>query len=195
MRAKTILLAVIFSAALGFSTLASAAPITVTVTPASPTTTARVTRNGVVSDCLAAKPFPGTIAGTFGYAVSSAWVNPSSQPACVAFTLTTSAVCSTEVFGTAYLGSFNPASLATNYLGDAGASSASTTFQAFVPGNASVVFALMYTTSTPADTCTMSIVAQPLIAEPTPVLDPRLLSLLGLLVAAAGWVWLRRAHR
>src|SRR5258708_17305598 len=194
MQAKTSPLALIFSTAIGFPTAASAASTTVTVTLASPTMTARVVRNGVASDCSAAKAFPGTITSTVGYAVSSALANTSSQPVCTLFTLTTSASCGTNVFATAYVGSFNPANLAANYLGDAGGSSATSSFAAIVPANGSVVIALSYTTPTPTEDCTMSISTQPVLPPTVPALDLRLLSLLGLLLAAMSCIRLQRAH-
>ena len=195
MQAKAILLALILSTAVGFPIAASAASTTVTVTLASPTMTARVSRNGIPSDCSAAKAFPGTIATTVGYAVSPALTNASSQPVCTLFTLTTSASCAVNVFATAYLGSFNPANLAANYLGDPGASSAVSSFTAIVPANASVVFALSYTTTSPTEDCTMSITTQPVLPPTVPALDLRLLGLLGLMLAAMSCIRLHRSQR
>ena len=196
MQAKAAFLALIFSAAIGFPTAASAATTSVTVTTTSPTMTGRVNRNGIASDCSAAKAFPGTIVTTVGYAVSPALTNTSSQPVCTVFTLTTSAACGTSVFAAAYLGSFNPANLATNYLGDAGASSAASSFSAVVPANGSVVFALSYVTSAPSQDCTMSISADPVLPPaPAPALDLRLLGLLGLLLAAMSCIRLQRSQR
>src|SRR5262249_17067722 len=56
--------------------------------------------------------------------------------------ITTTAACSpttNPIIPVAYLGSFNPSNLCTNYLGDPGGSSTTTSFQVNVPANGTLV--------------------------------------------------------
>jgi hypothetical protein len=196
MQVRTSLFAFAFSILVGclYALPAQAATTSVTLTPASPTLTARVDRNGVPSNCFATKAFPGTIAGTFPYALSGPLTNPLDFPACYTITLTTSDTCGTEIFGTAYLGSFNPADLTANYLGDGGQSSATTSFSVVIPAHASVVIAAAYTIQNPADTCTLSVDAELYVPVPAPVLNPNIIVLLGLCLVALGGLALRRSR-
>jgi Subtilase family/PKD-like domain len=84
--------------------------------------TNRVTRNGVASACGAAKTFPGTNTATTPQFDSYVFQNCSAQPRCVTVTLTQTSGTNSTLFSSAYLGSFTPATVATNYLADAGSS-------------------------------------------------------------------------
>lgn len=80
----------------------------------------RVFRNGVASTCAAQKPFPGTLPGLFHFD-SFTFTNSDTVPLCVNADFT--ANCN-QTFVVAYLNSFNPANIATNYLADPGLSTA-----------------------------------------------------------------------
>ncbi len=77
-------------------------------------------RNGVASTCGTAKAFPGTVAGTYNYN-SYTYTNNTAGTQCVTVTLTGNAT-NCNVQSAAYLGSFNPADIAQNYIGDSGVS-------------------------------------------------------------------------
>jgi len=101
------------------------------------TQTGRITRNGVASTCAAQKPFPGLNDSLVRHFDQYSFTNTDSSTACVTFTLNNT--CGSNVFGVTYLGSYNPATLATNYLGDPGASGNGTSWSVNVPGGATVI--------------------------------------------------------
>jgi len=88
----------------------------------------RLTRDGLTSTCVGPKPCPGPFStGTRSYDAYS-FTNPGGT-SCVTFSLTSG--CGTNIFGSAYLGPFNPANLCQNYLADQGSSSAGTGVASF----------------------------------------------------------------
>ena len=99
--------------------------------------TNRVARLNNPSFCGATKAFPGTSPGSFAFDRYSFTNN--GPPACVTFTIDTTCTMSQEIFAVAYLGSFNPANIAANYLGDIAFSPpAGHSFSVDVPANSTV---------------------------------------------------------
>jgi hypothetical protein len=121
------------------------APTTVTgsITAGDLTQTGRMGRNAVASSCCPfTKPCPGALAGdstAHHYDIYSFTNGPAA--ACVTITTTTTCVSSpNQIITVAYLGSFNPANLCTNYLGDPGGSPAPTnSFDVTVPANGTLL--------------------------------------------------------
>jgi len=104
---------------------ASAVPIPVSgsgvINPATSITT-RIYRDAAPSGC-GGKAFPGTVAGTFGYAVEGPF-GPATQDGCITITWSTSCT-NYNIHPAAFRDGFDPAwgpSNAANYLGDPGAS-------------------------------------------------------------------------
>lgn len=103
------------------------------------TQTGRIVRNGVTTVCGVAKAYPGTqdLLPNRRYD-SYTFTNTSNATACITVNLTSS--CGTNIFGLAYLGSFNPANVQQNYLADNGSSFAGTgTFAFNVPAGQTFV--------------------------------------------------------
>jgi CHRD domain/PKD-like domain/Right handed beta helix region len=103
------------------------------------TQTGRMNRFGVVSTCAAPKSYPGdfTTSGSRLYD-SYTVTNPTNAPICA--TIGISSGCGVNMFSIAYLGSYNPAALATNYLADPGSSFPNTGFyEATIPANGTIV--------------------------------------------------------
>ncbi|HKP11705.1 MAG TPA: carboxypeptidase regulatory-like domain-containing protein, partial [Blastocatellia bacterium] len=104
--------------------------------------TGRMGRDAVVAGC-SGKTCPGALAGdTAQHAYDLYTFTNGPTPACVTITTTTSCGTATanQIITAAYLGSFNPANLCTNYLGDPGASPAPTnSFQVSLPANGVLV--------------------------------------------------------
>ena len=103
------------------------------------TMTGRIVRNGVASSCAVPKAYPGTqdLLANRRYD-SYTFTNTSNATACVTVDLTSS--CGLNIFGLAYLGSFNPANVQQNYLADNGSSFAATgTFSFNVPAGQTFV--------------------------------------------------------
>ena len=86
------------------------------------TQTGRLVRNGVASACGAAKAFPGLNDAVVRRFDSYAFQNCSAQPVCVTVTLTQTSGTSGALFSSAYLITFDPSNIGTNYLADAGSS-------------------------------------------------------------------------
>ena len=82
----------------------------------------RLFRNGVQAVCGSAKAFPGTAGGPSHYYDTYSVTNTTGASACITVTLTTTDLVNANIMAVSYLGSFNPANLGTNYLGDAGLS-------------------------------------------------------------------------
>jgi hypothetical protein len=80
--------------------------------------TTRFFRDGFDPACGTSKSFPGVLGGSFYYHVQM-FTNTSSSAACVTMVLS-SPTC--DVQAGAYINSFNPLDLSTNYLADSGAS-------------------------------------------------------------------------
>jgi hypothetical protein len=100
--------------------------------------TNRMTRNGIASGCTGtAKVYPGTNAGPVSYQTYS--FHHTAPSACVSVVLIGAPACSINLFVSAYANSFDPASLGTNYLGDAGFSSTLEAFSFMAPANSDYV--------------------------------------------------------
>ena len=107
-----------------------------------PTQLGRLTRNGIPSDWSSPKPFPGSINPTTAYHFEAFTVNvgPSSF-----IQIDFDEIGGTaNLFASAYLNSYNPASPSTNYLGDPGLSGNffgvdPQVFQVIVPVNQNVI--------------------------------------------------------
>jgi hypothetical protein len=129
-----------------------------TITTNDPTEARRVARNGVASDCNG-KPYPGAIAPgatPYHYDAYTVGQNNSSTAACVQVTLNASA----GIHSVAYLESFNPNSIQTNYLGDLGVGNSANTNQSYsfsVPPNANLVIVVNETTSNAGGTYTLTV--------------------------------------
>jgi hypothetical protein len=98
----------------------------------------RLFRNGVASTC-AGRPCPGTFGAGNYHFDSYTFTNGGS---CTTVKLTQNTGTALALFTEAYLGSFNPGSLCTNYLGDAGVSQvlgADASYSFNIPANASFV--------------------------------------------------------
>jgi autotransporter-associated beta strand protein len=110
--------------------------ITNSITLADLTQTNRIFRNSQESSCGSPKLFPGTVAGVLHYDAYT-FTNTSTEDACV--TVELSASCDLEV--AAYLGSFDPGNINSNYIGDSGSSTAGSiiTFSSTVPAGAQFV--------------------------------------------------------
>ena len=116
------LLATTAAAALLASPAAAGDIVTGTIDNNDPAQTGFLARNSVASTCNAPKANPGVQPGNtspFSYD-TVAVVNPSGAQQCYTVTLSSPNV-GLALFAAAYLGSFNPASPATNYLADPGA--------------------------------------------------------------------------
>ncbi len=84
--------------------------------------TLRLSRDGFEPTCTDPKSFPGTFgSGTRRYDAYT-FTNCSAGPACIIVTLTQNSGTSGQLFAAAYSPSFNPSSLSTNYVADAGLS-------------------------------------------------------------------------
>jgi subtilisin-like proprotein convertase family protein len=103
------------------------------ITTGDPVQTGRWIGNSVVASCGTPKTWAGTSAGSFHYDVYT-FTNTSPADACVTVELQSPS----NILATAYLNSFNPASITSNYLGDAGNSThgGQTTFSCTVPAGA-----------------------------------------------------------
>ncbi|HET9699191.1 MAG TPA: S8 family serine peptidase, partial [Terriglobales bacterium] len=102
---------------------ATASPSTAYWTSTTGLQQGRLTRNGVASSCGSLKPFPGLLAttGDRRYDAYAFKTCANSVASCATVNLQGSGAAS--MFGVNYLGTFNPASISTNYLADPGISS------------------------------------------------------------------------
>ena len=101
--------------------------------------TGRMNRFAVVSTCAAPTSYAGdfTTSGARFYD-SYTVTNPTNAPVCA--TIGVRSGCGTSIFSAAYLGSFNPTSLSTNYLADHGSSFPNTGFyEVTIPANGTIV--------------------------------------------------------
>ncbi|MCP9754772.1 hypothetical protein EGI26_06295 [Lacihabitans sp. CCS-44] len=101
--------------------------------------TGRMNRFAVASTCAAPTTYQGNFTTTGSrYYDSYTITNTRNVPVCATIALTSN--CGTSIFSAAYLGSFNPASLGTNYLADHGSSFPGTSFyEATIPANGTIV--------------------------------------------------------
>lgn len=100
--------------------------------------TSRLFRDSVESTCGTQKPTPNlTDVGTQFKFDAFSFTNTSVLAICV--TVITTAGANNQLFTAAYDGSFNPANVQQNYLGDAGNSNGTRAFSFIVPGNHSFV--------------------------------------------------------
>lgn len=92
-------------------------------------------RDGIPSSCGAQKAFPGTSTpGNHQYDAYQFQTCANSGPTCV--TVTLSAANGVNLFSAAYLGAFNPANLAQNYIADAGGSNTTVSYSFNLPAGA-----------------------------------------------------------
>ncbi len=97
--------------------------------------TIRHFRDGIPSSCGGAKVFPGTSTpGNHQYDAYAFQTCANSGPTCV--TVTLSAANGVNLFSAAYLGAFNPANLAQNYIADAGGSNTTVSYSFNLPAGA-----------------------------------------------------------
>lgn len=110
-----------------------------TIAAGDTTQTGRIVRNGVASTCAVPKAYPGTQDVLANRRFDSyTFTNTSNVTTCVTVNLTSS--CGTNIFGVAYLGSYNPANVQQNYLADNGSSFAGVgTFSFNVPAGQTFV--------------------------------------------------------
>jgi len=119
----------------------------------SPTMSGRITRDGISSTCAAVKSYPGdTLGNTFRYETTE-YMN-SGGARCVTFTYS-GGTCGGNAFVSVYSGPFNPASRATNYLGDIGTSSLGATMAVFLTAGQTVTLVVNGTIE--GFTCTFSV--------------------------------------
>lgn len=148
----------------GSGTLATS----VTMDGTEPAMSARLVANGVSSVCAPAKSFPGTVAGTYTYKTTTAYNNGPERCVTVNFNQGT---CGSSVLLSAYAGSFNPANLSQNYLGDAG-SYQTLPFSFMAPANAAVVLVAASATSGVPAACQFSLTSAKLNTAPASTSGP-----------------------
>ena len=101
--------------------------------------TGRLNRFAVVSTCAAPKACPGTFTTTGARLYDSYTIaNPRNVPVCA--TIGIASGCGVNMFSVAYLGSYDPNALCTNYLADPGSSFPNAGYyEATIPANSSIV--------------------------------------------------------
>jgi hypothetical protein len=121
-----------------------------------PTMSNRLFRPGATSSCTVPYTFPGTFAQTVPYRTFT-YTNTTGLTQCGTFTLSTTGAGSNAQFAI-YNGSFNPASLATNYLADPGVSGVGnpTSCQGTINSGQTIVFAV-FDLGTPASSFTLTV--------------------------------------
>jgi hypothetical protein len=147
------------------------------------TAATRVTRNGIASTFASQKPYPGPNAcpgGTCFYRTVT--VTPLNPMVTVTLTATDN-----NIFAVAYLDNFNPANLATNYLGDGGVSG-SITFQVIVPAGHQLVVTFVNAAGLGSVVFQIS---DPSVLSATPAPPTAILLMAGLLAALA-WYTVRK---
>ena len=140
----------------------------VTMDGTEPAMSARLVANGVSSVCAPAKSFPGTVAGSYTYKTTTAYNNGPERCVTVNFDQGT---CGSNVLLSAYAGSFNPANLSQNYLGDAG-SFQTLPFSFMAPANAAVVLVAASATSGVPAACQFSLTSTKLNTAPASTSGP-----------------------
>ncbi|MFL6216148.1 MAG: HYR domain-containing protein [Blastocatellia bacterium] len=100
-------------------------------------------RDGIASVCGTTKPFPGTTQpGTRQYDAYTFTTCSNSVASCL--TVTMSGANAINLFTAAYLGSFDPSNLGTNWIADPGSSAASRTYSFNVPAGQQTVTVIVY---------------------------------------------------
>lgn len=188
-----------------FAAVCSVAYAVVTVNDAftaiSPITTqtGRITRNGIASTCGVPKAYPGTF-DAVAHRYNAYTFQNNGPTTCVTVTLsTTDPVCSSNIYAVAYTPSFNPASIATNYLADTGLATGTPTvnfslpMSFLAPANSPVVIDVLE--SAGAATCTYTVQVSNLATGPVPTMSQWGLLMLALMLGGAGFVVFRRRYR
>lgn len=161
-----------------------------TIDVTDPTQSGRLIRNSIPSVAGTLKPFPGlndsTVQRHFDLVT---FVNPDSTPTDFVFTLTQP---TTSLFFVAYLGSFNPASIATNYLADPGSSLSTSVFSVTVPAGATVALVIHEVNANGALGTGYNVTVDRLVVVPEPGTVGAGLLVLGL---AGHSLWRRRSTR
>src|SRR5262249_20324508 len=136
---------IMFSGIASADTLAIFGPTS--LTNVAPTQFGRLVRNGIPQNWAGSESFPGSTSPTTLYHYRTFAVNVGLTP----FVQVIMDDVSTTEFASAYLGSYNPTSLATNWLGDAGSSGNAfgvdpRVFQVHVPIDSTIVIVINNTT-------------------------------------------------
>jgi hypothetical protein len=155
----------------------------------------RVLRNNAASTFAVPKAFPGTSACSGNCGFRTVTVTPPNPNVTVTIRGGSTGI---NVFAVGYVNSFNPASLATNYLGDPGVSTAPgdvVTFQVTVPAGSPFVLVIMNTSAGLPGTVLFDISSPEGTPTPTgvPAASPLALTLLAILLAGSAGLSLR--HR
>jgi hypothetical protein len=106
-----------------------------------PLENSRLGRNGVAGVCSSAKGCPGGFDTTPRHYDTFSFANSSAVTECLTITLDQSS-CPGSLLGAAYLDSFDPNNLCTNYLGDEGASPPVGSFSVNVPAGHNLIVAI-----------------------------------------------------
>ena len=113
----------------------------------------RVARNGIVSTWAAAKSYPGTLGvATHNYDLVNGTIAANALQN-VYYEITYSLLTGDPLFSVAYLNSFDPNNIATNYLGDSGGSPSlgtSASYQVIVPTGGQLLINFSDVTGTPS---------------------------------------------
>lgn len=121
----------------------------------------RMFRDGIPSTCAAPKAAcPGTSSPSGTYYDTYNFTNTQAIPQCVTISITNTSATSFAQFASAHLGSFNPASICTNYLADLGgspAAGATGSFSFTLPGNATAVIVVTSVAAAQSSTYTLTI--------------------------------------
>lgn len=140
---------------------------------ATATQVGRIFRDGVASTCATPKPFAPNPGDTDAYRfiASAPLYNQSASAVCATITVTPDPACDVNVQPSAYLGSFNPADISQNYLGDAGVSFGGAlsplSFEVMVPAGAAIVVNLNDAASPAAGVaCTVTVSSDQLFETP-----------------------------
>jgi hypothetical protein len=162
----------------------------------------RIFRDGIASTCPG-KAYPGIFnAGTTYNYETFTYNNTDAAPACVTVNFDPDTVgaspCATNAHMSAYVGSYDPANQGTNFLGDVGSSTAQP-FSFEIPGNSQLVLAVTNTSAAAVCDFGFEVVDLPCAAgvpfEPgieLPSQSKLSMLIMGLLLASAGWLVVRR---
>ena len=184
--------------ALGVAAVGVSAPVQAAITingsldPSGSVLPTRIYRDSVPSTCGSAKAFPGTTGtGPYAYSTHTASVPSGGGSQCITVSVDVG-TCDTTVFVAAYQGAFDPANLATNYLGDQG-SSVTGSFSFMAPAGSTIT--LMASKTTGAVSCNYSITSaelNPSAIAAVPALGAGGLAVLGMVAAGLGLAGARR---
>ncbi|MEZ5457378.1 MAG: hypothetical protein R3F04_14925 [Lysobacteraceae bacterium] len=165
----------------------------------------RIFRDGVASTCPG-KAYPGIFNATTTYNYESyTYTNTSSAAACVTVNFDPDTVgttpCATNAHASAYIGSYDPADQAANFVGDVG-SSVAQPFEFEVPAGQNMVLVVSNTSAAAVCDFGFEVVNLPCSALPAPVPQPDVipsnsnwgLGLLALVLGAVGFLMVRSRH-